>query len=201
MKVLVVGNGLIGKAIIKKLKHFKHEVIVASKTTGDIKVDLSDHDSIENMYQKTSKLDAVISVPGSCAKMGRPNEFNREEFEKSFQVKGFGQIDLVLSGQKYLSSNGSFTLTSGILSTHYPPLVSCISTINNAVEGFVKCASLELLEHLRLNVVSPGLIEEAVSKIGDYFKGFQTITLDDAVNAYIRSLEGVINGQVIKVWP
>lgn len=201
MKIIVIGaSGLIGSAVVKELRKFDQEVILASKSKGDIKVDLSDHASIEEMYQKVGPLDAVVSIPGSNVVMESVPNLKKSDFEKSLQIKCLGQIDLVLTGQKYLNDGGSFTLTTGILSHDFIPKACTSAVINNAVEGFVKSASLDLPKNLRLNVVSPNVICEAMDRYGDYFKGYIGVPVKDAALAYVRSVKGIISGQILKVW-
>lgn len=201
MKVIVVGaTGLIGKAVVKQLKKLDHDVILASKSNADIKVDLSDHDSIEEMYRKAGPIDAVVSAPGSGATMERVPNLTKSDFEKSFKIKCLGQIDLVLTGQKYLSEGGSFTLTTGILSHDFIPKACTSAVINNALEGFVKSASLDLPKNLRLNAISPNVISEAMGRLGDYFKGYEGVLVKDAALAYIKSVEGILSGKILKVW-
>jgi uncharacterized protein YbjT (DUF2867 family) len=62
MKILVVGGtGTIGQAVIKELSP-RHTMIVAGHTTGDIKVDITDTNSIKKMYESVGKVDAVVLV-------------------------------------------------------------------------------------------------------------------------------------------
>ncbi|MNR03640.1 short chain dehydrogenase [compost metagenome] len=101
------------------------------------------------------------------------------------QNKLLGQINLVLIGQKYLSDNGSFTLTSGKMGDK--PLKNNISKaiVNGAINSFVFAASLELDRGIRINAISP-------SKVAD-------IPIEDLINAYAKSIEETINGEIIKV--
>ncbi len=201
MRILIVGGtGLIGKAVAKELKKLDHEVLIASRSDKKFSVDLSSPTSIERMYQQAPGLDAVISVPASNSRFAPVSELSPQDMEQGLQVKCLGQINLVLIGQKYLNKEGSFTLTTGILSTDYIPNASISCTINNAVEGFVKSASLDLSNHLRLNAVSPNVITEALDRLGDTFKGYKGVSLHEAALGYVRAVEGIINGHIIRVW-
>ncbi len=201
MKVLVIGGtGLIGSHIGELLKESKHQVIIAGHENGDVQVDLTSSTSIENMFQKVSDLDAVVSAPAANSAFAPLENLKRIDYEKSCGIKLFGQMDLVLIGQKYLKDKGSFTLTSGILNHSFIASGSCNSMLNSAIEGFVKCAALELKRSLRLNVVSPTVILEAMGKYGPFFKGFEPIPAAKAALAYLKSVEGIINGQVITAW-
>lgn len=201
MKILIVGGtGLIGKAISKELEKLNHEVISASLNSADLKVDLTNHDSIKKMYCNCANLDAVIACPGAGRSIGKVTNLSISDYKEALKIKGYGQIDLVLTGLKYLKPGGSFTLTTGILSEGKLPNSSCASMVNNTVEGFSKAAALELPNNLRLNVVSPNVITEALDRYGDFFVGYEGVSLKSVALAYVQSVVGVINGDILKVW-
>src|SRR5437867_3408751 len=58
----------------------------------------------------------------------------------------------------------------------------------------------ELTPGLRINAVSPTVIEESMSSFGPYFRGYKPVPASDAALAYSRSVEGKQTGQVYKVW-
>lgn len=43
---------------------------------------------------------------------------------------------------------------------------SIVTTVDAAVEGFVRAAGVELGEHLRVNAVSPGWVAETIQAMG-----------------------------------
>lgn len=201
MRALVVGaSGDIGKAVVKELAHNDIEVVSASKSSGDIQVDISSSNSIEEMYQKAGPLDAVISAPGRGILFKPVSEMSKEDYQSGFEIKLLGQMDLVLIGLNYLNKKGSFTLTSGIMTRDFIPKGSCAALVNHAIEGFVKSASLELPKQMRLNVVSPNLLKESEKKYEGFFLGFDPIPAKKAALAYIRSLGGILNGRVLEVY-
>ena len=64
MKILVIGGtGTIGQAIVKELSS-RHSVISAGHKSGDIKVDITNSDSIKKMYHAAGAVDAVIIATG-----------------------------------------------------------------------------------------------------------------------------------------
>lgn len=63
MKILLIGaTGTIGKAIVEELKD--HDVIAVGKSGSDYQVDLEDNASIKALFDKTGKVNAVISTVG-----------------------------------------------------------------------------------------------------------------------------------------
>ena len=75
-----------------------------------------------------------------------------------------------------------------------------LSTVNGAVNAFVKAAAIELKRGLRINVVCPGLVEDAVEKYARYFPGHNPVSMDRVVSGYLKSIEGAATGKVIKIY-
>ncbi len=199
MKIVVVGgNGTIGSQVVKKLSP-NHEIIIASRTNGDYKLDMTSLESIKQMYEDIGKIDAVVSAAGSTH-YEHLSEMTPELNEIGVMSKIKGQINLVLIGQHYINDGGSFTLTSGILMDDPILQGSSAAMANGAIAGFVKSASIELKRDVRINAVSPNLLRESIDVFGDYFKGFNPVPGEQVANAYLKSVEGAQTGQVYKVY-
>ena len=110
---------------------------------------------------------------------------DEEKLNIGIKNKLLGQANLVLVGQKYLNDNGSFTLTSGKMGDKPVKNNSAKAIVNGGINSFVLAASLELERGIRINAISPG-------KVSD-------IPVNDLVNAYLKSVESSINGEIIKV--
>ncbi len=199
MKILIIGgNGTIGK---KVSAHFsiKHEVIIAGRNSGDVQVDIKDIDSIKNMFSQVSNLDAIICIAGE-AKWDYFENLSTEDFYIGIKSKLMGQVNLVHIGKDYINPNGSFTLTTGILADDPVPMTSSAAMVNGAIHSFAQAVALEMKNGQRINVVSSGLVEDAVEKYADYFPGHNAISMDKVVNAYVRSIMGKGNGEVIRIY-
>lgn len=122
-----------------------------------------------------------------------------EDFRIGLDSKLMGQINLVLIGQNYINPNGSFTLVSGILSEDPVHASSNLAAVNGAINSFVRAASMELENGVRINAVSPGVVEDS-PEIFDAFPGHKPVTMDDVVLGYRKSLLGHINGEVVEVF-
>ena len=61
-------------------------------------------------------------------------------------------------------------------------------------------ASIELERGLRVNVVSPGVITEALDVYAPYFRGFESVSAARAALAYAKSVEGKRTGHVFRVY-
>ena len=199
MKILIIGgNGTIGKPVATYFSQ-KHEVIVAGRSSGDLMVDITESSSIEQMLEKTGTLDAIVNIAGN-AKWAYFDELSEEDFHIGLKDKLMGQVNLVRLGRKYLNPDGSITLSTGILADDPVIKTASAAMVNGAIHSFVKAVVLEIATQVRVNVVSLGLVEDAYEKYKDYFPGHIPITMNQAVQAYVRIVEGKGNGEIIKIY-
>lgn len=199
MKIILVGaTGTLGKAIHAELSQ-RHEIIRASANQGEVKVDLTDRSSIERMYKEVGAFDAMVCAAGG-AYFGSFAEMTEEDFYTGIRSKMMGQINLVMVGKDLINAGGSFTLTTGILADDPVPGAVGLSMVNGAVNAFGVAAAIEMTRDVRINVVSPGLVEESVDKYGPYFPGHIPISMKKMVSGYVKSVEGKVTGQVIRLF-
>lgn len=199
MKVLLIGaSGVIGKGVDAELSP-RHEIIRASRSSGDVNVDLKDKASIRAMFEKVGTVDAVVSTTGKVH-FGDFAEMDEDKYRIGIDDKLFGQINLVLIGRDYVSARGSFTLTTGILAKDPIQYGSSASMVNGAIEGFVKSAAIEMTPGLRINAVSPGVITEAMEGYASYFRGHDPVPAARAALGYAKSVEGLQTGQVFEIF-
>lgn len=197
MKIVVVGAfGTIGKKVVEALRK-KHEIVTAGRSSGDVRVDISSVASIKNFYKSLGKFDAVISIAGE-AHMAPIKDIKDADFRKGIDNKLMGQVNLVLVGQHYINPNGSFTLTSGTLSGDPIKMGVNLSTVNGAINSFVIGAAVDLDNGIRINAVSPGVVEDSPEYF-DAFPGHIPVAIDKVVAAYVKSVLGAGTGQVIAV--
>jgi NAD(P)-dependent dehydrogenase (short-subunit alcohol dehydrogenase family) len=198
MKIILVGaSGTVGKAVLAALKG-RHEIVTAGSKSGDVQVDIKDAASIQALFKKTGKVDAVACAAGKVH-FGDFAKLTEAEMLNSLKDKFMGQANLVLIGRDYVSDNGSFTLMSGVLSHDPIRLGACASAVNGAVDAFVRAAAIELPRGIRINSVSPGLLEESLGHYGPYFPGHETVPGARVARAYVKSIEGHLTGQVFQV--
>ncbi len=198
MKVLVVGgSGTIGRCVVEALGG-DHEVITAGRNSGDIQVDIEDVQSISAMYQQLGSFDALISTLGKTH-FGPLESITNEQFYLGLNNKLMGQVNLVMEGMKTINDKGSFTLTSGILNHEPIPLGVSAAMSNGALNAFVKSAANELTRGLRINIVSPTVVKEAMETYGSFFKGYEPVAGSKVAQAYRKSLENLSTGQIYKV--
>lgn len=196
MKIIIVGaSGTMGKHLTGAFEK-EYEVIKAGSGTGDIKVDITSTESIENMYKKVGAFDALICTAGPTY-VGPWKNLTDREFRRGIEGKLMGQINLVLIGQHYINPKGSFSLISGAL-THDPQLnFANASAANGAVEAFVRAAAIELKNGIRINAVSPTVIENSPQYF-PFFPGDIPATMQQLEYGFRKSVFGANTGQVIK---
>ncbi len=194
MKVIVVGaTGTIGRAIVQAIEN-RHEVIPVSFSKSMIKVDIADKTSITKMFETTGPVDAVISAAG-LAKFGPMYSLTDADFALGLNNKLMGQVNLVRLGIDHVNDNGSFTLTSGILSRKPIKGSTAISLVNSALEGFSRAAALEMPRGIRINIVSPNWVIDTL-KAFNMDPSIGT-PVEVVARAYVEALEGFMNGEVL----
>jgi len=199
MRILIIGgNGTIGKKISS---HFaeKNEIIVAGRKSGDINVDIADSNSLKLLFEKTGNLDAIICIAGE-AKWANFNELTEDDYYIGLKSKLMGQVNLVRIGQNYLNPNSSITLSSGILADDPVIKTTSAAMVNGGIHSFVQAVALEIKNGIRVNVVSLGVVEDAYEKYKEYFPGHNPIPMNKVVNAYVRSVQGRKNGEIIRIY-
>ena len=199
MKLLIIGGkGTIGK---KVSAHFskKHEIMIAGRISGDITVDIADSKSIKAMFESIGKIDAIICIAGE-AKWAPFDSLTEDDFYIGLRSKLMGQVNLVRIGQDYLNTGGSFTLTTGILADYPVVMTTSAAMVGGGIHSFVKAAALELKNELRINVVSSGLVEDAIEKYEAYFPGHNPIPMKKVINGYVKSVEGKGTGEIIRMY-
>ncbi|MEM1275696.1 MAG: short chain dehydrogenase [Pseudomonadota bacterium] len=196
MKVIVIGAaGDVGRAVCAELGA-RHEVITVGRSSGDIRADVTDFASVQDLFRKTGAFDALISCAGEVV-FAPLTEHTPETFVKGLHQKVMGQINLVFAGLDVITDGGSFTLTSGILDRDPVRKGTGAATANGALGGFVKSAAIELPRGLRINVVSPGLLDVSAEAYGEMFPGHSPVSSIEVGRAYAKSVEGAVTGQVI----
>jgi NAD(P)-dependent dehydrogenase (short-subunit alcohol dehydrogenase family) len=198
MRILVVGAaGTVGKAAVAALSP-RHEIVSAGRSAGDLTVDLTSEDSVRAMFAKAGRLDAVIACAGHVH-FGPVAAMSPEQFRKGLDDKLMGQINLVLAGLSHVNDGGSFTLTSGVLDRDPVRQGANAAAVNGAIGAFVKAAAIEMPRAIRINAVSPGLLEDSVKKYEGFFPGHEAVSAARVGLAYVKSVEGALSGQVFSV--
>ena len=143
MRVIVIGGtGTIGAAVVKALS-VRHEVVTVGRQKGAFQVDLASPDSITRLFTAIGSFDAVVSTAG-IAKFASLADLTYEDYFVGLKNKLMGQANVVRIGKSFITEQGSFTLTSGVLSQEPIKGSASISMVNAGLEGFVRAAAIDL---------------------------------------------------------
>lgn len=198
MKIIIVGaNGAVGKTAVEALSS-RHEIIAVGKSSGDVHADIEDIDSIRAMYQQAGKVDAVVSTIGH-GHFGAVHEMTSEQFMKGINHKVLPHVNLVLECFNYINDDGFFTLTSGVLNRDPIAGGACAAAANGALDGFVVGAAVDMPRGIRINAVSPEVLEVSREKYDGFFRGHVHVSTEAVGLAYSKAVEGCLNGQVFIV--
>jgi NAD(P)-dependent dehydrogenase (short-subunit alcohol dehydrogenase family) len=196
MKLVIIGaQGTIGKKVSNLLSSEGHEIIQVGKKSGDYQADLAEPETLKTLFQKIGRFDSLAIAAGEVA-FAPLEELTLEQWQDSFQNKLLGQIQAVQKALPYIRDGGSFTLIGGSLSNDPIKAGTAASTVNRALEGFVISASCDLPRGLRINLVSPTVLEESVKTYGNFFPGVIPVAGDRVAQAYKKSILGCQTGQI-----
>lgn len=199
MRVVVVGaSGTIGRAVVAELGA-RHEIVGVGRSSGDVRMDVTDPASIRAGLAEIGSFDAIVAAVGHV-KFAPLAEMDGPAYRIGLDDKLMGQVNLVLIGLERIADGGSFTLTSGILSRDPIVAGSSASMVNGALEAWVQAASIELPRGIRINCVSPGLLEETAVSFGSFFPGHVPVASARVARAYAKSVEGRLTGKVFEVF-
>jgi NAD(P)-dependent dehydrogenase (short-subunit alcohol dehydrogenase family) len=198
-KIVVIGaTGTVGRAVSAELQA-RHQVIEVGATRGQYRVDSTDPASVERLFREIGKVDGVVTATGKVH-FGPLPDMSVEQFWVGLRDKLMGQINVVLAAQQYVNDGGSFTLTSGILADEPIRLGASATTVNMALEGFVRGAAIEMPRGIRINAVSPTVFEESMADYGPFFRGFDPVPVARAARGFSRSIEGLETGKTYRIY-
>ena len=195
-KVIVVGaTGRLGSVVVGGLKDY--EVIRAGRSGPDLKIDALDFESASAALATIDPFNALISCAGVRAPFKPFEELTMEDFAIGISNKCLSQLNLVKAAIPYLTENGSITLTSGIIGDE--PILggSAAAAANGALNMCVSTLAAEYAGRLRINIVSPSIIENSVEHYGMVFDGFEPTSEKRIVEAYRRTISAPISGRVL----
>ncbi len=177
-KIMVIGGTSgIGLAAARQLRDEGANVIAVSrrgeidkKSKGNnakIKTDscdVLDRDGLKALFKKHGKLDHLV-----CAATGGPRargpfvDMDLDDFQGSF-AKLWGYSNTIHAAAKHMNKKGSIAIVSGSPARKCTAGMMAISTVGGAVEAFAKAMAKELAP-VRVNIVSPGLIDTPMSPL------------------------------------
>jgi NAD(P)-dependent dehydrogenase (short-subunit alcohol dehydrogenase family) len=162
-KILVIGAaGLIGERVVEALG--EEHCIRASRNSSE-RVDISDPKSLAALFGRVGELDGIVCT-GGAARYKPWDQLTDEDWTFSLANKLLGQVNVVRYGMKSVRPGGAITLTTGLAAQYPSPGSAIITTVNAAVEAFVRAAAAEPSISVRVNAVSPGWVAETLQAMG-----------------------------------
>lgn len=121
-------------------------------------LDVLDKPAMAELFARLAPFDILVNAAtGGDRATGPFMQMDLEGFTGSFR-KLWGYVNSVRLAGEHLTADACITLVSGSPARKCRPGMSAISTVGNAVEGFVRAVAGEIAPR-RINVVSPGLID------------------------------------------
>lgn len=121
-------------------------------------LDVLDRDAMARAFAELAPFDILINAATGGARATGPFlQMDLDGFQGSFR-KLWGYVNSVRLGAGHLTDDGCIVLVSGSPARKCRPGMSAISTVGNAVEGFVRAVATEIAPR-RINAVSPGVID------------------------------------------
>ncbi len=170
--IVLGGTSGIGLAAVAQLAAAGVDVVAGGRSQENIEkargavgdavrfatVDVLDRDALAALFVAHAPFDLLVSAAtGGDRAVGPFLEMDLDGFQGSFR-KLWGYVNAVRLGAEHMAPDGSIVLVSGSPARKCRPGASAISTVGNAVEGFVRAVAPELAPR-RINVVSPGIID------------------------------------------
>lgn len=193
-KVLVIGaSGLIGLRVVSAFAP-SAEVLEASKGSESLPVDITNHGSLTALLRAVGPVDAIVCTAG-MVRFGPWANITDSDWMHGLSNKLMGQINVVRLGSAFVRPGGAITLTSGVLAQHPMPGSSIVTTVNAAIEAFVRAAAVELPATVRVNAVSPGWVAETMSALGmDPAPGMPAA---EVARHYVRQATEGVSGSIL----
>ena len=140
----------------------KQNIETAAKTAGERvtfrEIDVLDRDARTALFSDVRPFDILVNAAtGGERAVGPFLEMDLDGFQGSFR-KLWGYANSVRLGAPEMADDGAIVLVSGFPARKCNAGASAISTVGNAVEGFVRAIAPEIAPR-RINAVSPGFID------------------------------------------
>ncbi len=170
--VVLGGSSGIGLAVVQQLESAGVEVWAGGRDAGRLEaakasvgsavsfrqIDVLDRPALSELFEELGPIDILVNAAtGGERAVGPFLKMDLDGFQGSFR-KLWGYTNSVRLAAEHLSERASIVLVSGYPARKCGPGASAISTVGNAVEGFVRAVAPELAPR-RINVVSPGVID------------------------------------------
>jgi NADP-dependent 3-hydroxy acid dehydrogenase YdfG len=143
------------------------------------------------LFDRVGEVDGIVCT-GGAARFKPWDHLTDDDWAFSLANKLMGQINV---GANRVRHGGAITLTSGLAAQYPVPGSAIITTVNAAVEAFVRAVAAEpVMMTARVNAVSPGWVAETLQAMGRDPAG--GIPARDVAQVFLRQLQEGASGSV-----
>lgn len=126
-----------------------------------VQLDTHDDAAMTRLFTEIGTIDHLVSAATGGSRTLKPLvEQTEEQFQAAFG-KLWGYAKVARIGAPFVAKDGSITFVSGAPARRFKPNMGALSCVGGAVENMVRCLAVEL-SPVRVNVVSPGIIDTAL---------------------------------------
>jgi NAD(P)-dependent dehydrogenase (short-subunit alcohol dehydrogenase family) len=223
-KVVVIGGASgVGFAVAQAALEAGAEVVVGSSQAARIEgaaeklghgakglvVDVKDEASVASFFDAAGAFDHLVFTAGDWGHMfGATRDLDVEASKARMEVRFWGAARAAKHGTRQISSDGSITLTGGMLAHRPIPGAPLTTASAHTTEGLALGLARDLAP-IRVNAVCLGLIlSEQVQNWGEaMIKSFTASlplprggTVEEAAEAYLYLMRATyVTGQVVRV--
>jgi len=142
---------------------------IGNKHVTAIQADSAKLDQLDNVYkiieEKKGKLDILFANAG-IAPMLPLESITEQHYDEVFDINVKGVLFTVQKALRILNNGSSIILNGSAMGSKGFPSSSVYSATKAALRSFARCWSVDLKDRqIRVNVISPGLIETPLAKI------------------------------------